>query len=53
MGVQILLKPLIFVEENILHYVKGTNYWIDKYKLQKQIEVLKLNPEYSGCVTNK
>lgn len=30
----------------------GDDYWIDEYKLQKQIDFLENNPEYSSCFTN-
>ena len=31
---------------------EGDDYWIDKYKLQKQIDFLEENPEYSICFHN-
>jgi len=30
----------------------GDDYWIDPYKLQKQIDFLEKNPDYSSCYTN-
>lgn len=31
---------------------EGDDYWIDEYKLQKQVDFMENNPDYSMCFTN-
>ena len=33
-------------------WMDGDDYWIDEYKLQKQVEFLEINPDYSVCFSN-
>lgn len=40
------------VRGKYIAFCEGDDYWVDEYKLQKQIDFLEANPEYSMCMHN-
>ena len=40
------------VQGKYIAFCEGDDYWIDEYKLQKQIDFLEKHPEYSMCMHN-
>lgn len=49
------MKNSIIVKKNCggkyIAFLEGDDYWIDEYKLQKQIDFLESNKEYIACYT--
>lgn len=53
-------NPLRKIMEDAVHatgakyvaYCEGDDYWVDSHKLQRQVDFLEANPDYSLCVTN-
>ena len=40
------------VRGKYIAFCEGDDYWVDEYKLQKQIDFLEANPEYPMCMHN-
>lgn len=46
------IKTLDECTGNYIALCEGDDYWTDPYKLQKQVDFLETNPEYSMCFTS-
>ena len=52
-GCKICLEYMFpLVHGKYIAFCEGDDYWIDEYKLQKQIDFLETHPEYSMCMHN-
>jgi glycosyltransferase involved in cell wall biosynthesis len=46
------MRTLDACQGEYIAFCEGDDYWIDPYKLQKQVDFMEKNPEYSMCVHN-
>lgn len=48
----IVNKAIEATKAKYLAFCEGDDFWIDQFKLQKQVDFLSLNSEYTLCVSN-